>query len=235
MINKKKERPLKVGSAVQFTHKGKTIHGYLLQRQGQRRFAQVVDAEERTWKVPESALKHAGGARLTTIVTRHDKARSDYRVGDAVTFTSPDGPRCGEIVKLNLKSARVRSKETCWNVSYGLLRRAGSKSTRNGAERLNDVARMARRLMDEHGLTGWTLAFAEARKRLGNCHFQDRMIRISRTHALEGSVEQIRDTVLHEIAHAIAGHEAGHGPPWKATARRIGATPRAKTYESQTS
>ena len=63
----------------------------------------------------------------------------------------------------------------------------------------------------------------------------DLVIWISRTHALEGSEEQIRDTVLHEIAHAIAGHEAGHGPLWKATARRIGATPRAKTYESQTS
>ena len=89
--------------------------------------------------------------------------------------------------------------------------------------------------MDEHGLTGWTLAFGEARKRLGDCHFRHHVIRISRTHALEGGEEQIRDTVLREIAHAIAGHGAGHGPLWKATARRIGATPRAKTYESQTS
>ena len=89
--------------------------------------------------------------------------------------------------------------------------------------------------MDEQGLTGWTLAFGEATKRLGACHFRHHVIWISRTHALEGSEEQILDTVLHEIAHAIAGHEAGHGPLWKATARRIGATPRAKTYESQTS
>ena len=95
MINQQEKRPLSVGSAVQFTHKGKTIHGHLLQRQGRRRFAQVVDTEERTWKVPESALKHSGGARLATIVTRHDKARADYRVGDEVTFTSPDGPRRG--------------------------------------------------------------------------------------------------------------------------------------------
>ena len=89
MINQQEKRPLSVGSAVQFTHKGKTIHGHLLQRQGRRRFAQVVDTEERTWEVPESALKHSGGARLATIVTRHDKARADYRVGDEVTFTSP--------------------------------------------------------------------------------------------------------------------------------------------------
>ena len=187
MINQQEKRSLSVGSAVQFTHKGKTIHGHLLQRQGRRRFAQVVDTEERTWKVPESALKDSGGARLATIITRHDKARADYRVGDEVTFTSPDGPRRGEIVKLNPKSAKVRCEETCWNISYGLLRKAGRESARNGAERLNGVAEMARRLMDEHGLTGWTVAFGEARKRLGDCHFRHHVIRISRTHALEGS------------------------------------------------
>lgn len=235
MLGQQKERPLSIGSAVQFTHKGETIHGHLLQRQGRRSRAKVIDTEERTWRVPEAALKHSGGERRPTIVTRHDEARSDYRVGDKVTFTSRDGPRRGEIVKLNPKRAKVRCEKTCWNVPYGLLRRAGGESARNGVKRLNDVAGMARRLMEEHGLTGWTLAFVEARRRLGDCHYQDRVIRISRAHALEGSEEQIRDTVLHEIAHAIAGPEAGHGPLWRATARRIGATPRAKTYERQTS
>ena len=235
MLNQQEERPLSIGSAVQFTHKGETISGHLLQRQGRRRFAKVIDTEERIWKVPESALKHSGGTRRATMVTRYDKVRADYRVGDEVTFTSRDGPRRGEIVKLNPKRAKVRCEETCWNVPYGLLSGAGKESARNGAERLNGVAGMARRLMDDHGLTGWTLAFVEAKRRLGDCHFRHRVIRISRTHALEGSEEQIRDTVLHEIAHAIAGREAGHGPLWKVTARRIGATPRAKAYESQAS
>ena len=235
MLNQQEERPLSIGSAVQFTHKGETISGHLLQRQGRRRFAKVIDTEERIWKVPESALKHSGGTRRATMVTRYDKVRADYRVGDEVTFTSRDGPRRGEIVKLNPKRAKVRCEETCWNVPYGLLRGAGKESARNGAERLNGIAGMARRLMDEHGLTGWTLAFVEAKRRLGDCHFRHRVIRISRTHALGGSKEQIRDTVLHEIAHAIAGCEAGHGPLWKVTARRIGATPRAKAYESQAS
>lgn len=235
MPDQQKQSLLFIGSAVQFTHKGKTIRGHLLQRQGQRRFAKVIDTEERTWNVPEAALKHSGGERRSTIVTRHDEARSDYRVGDKVTFTSRDGPRRGEIVKLNPKRAKVRCEKTCWNVPYGLLRRTGRESARNGAKRLNNVAGMARRLMEEHGLPDWTLAFVEARRRLGDCHFGDRVIRISRTHALQSSEEQIRDTVLHEIAHAIAGPEAGHGPLWKATARRIGATPRAKSYESPAS
>ncbi len=32
------------------------------------------------------------------------------------------------------------------------------------------------------------------------------------------------DLILHEIAHANAGPGAGHGPIWKAEARRIGCT-----------
>ena len=178
-------------------------------------------------------MKDTGGTRRTTMVTPHDEARANYRLGDRVPFPGPDGPMRGEIVKLNPKRARVRCGEACWDVPYGLLAVAEGQAARNGAERLTCIAGMARRLMDEHGLTGWTLAFVESRSSLGACDFSDRQIRIGRGHALEGNEEEIRDTVLHEIAHAIAGPEAGHGPLWKATARRIGATPRAKTYDDQ--
>ena len=61
MLGQQEERPLSIGSAVQFTHKGETIHGHLLERQGRRGFAKVIDTEERTWKVPEAALGHSGG------------------------------------------------------------------------------------------------------------------------------------------------------------------------------
>ena len=74
MTNQQEERPLSIGSAVQFTHKGKTIHGHLLQRQGRSRFAKVVDTEERTWRVPESALKHSG--RSTTSHDNHAARQS---------------------------------------------------------------------------------------------------------------------------------------------------------------
>ena len=57
------------------------------------------------------------------------------------------------------------------------------------------------------------------------------MIRIGRAHALDASEAEIRDTILHEIAHALAGPEARHGARWKAIARRIDATPRANVYE----
>ena len=230
MHDDKEQAPFSIGAAVRFAHKGETIHGHLLERQGRRRFAEVIDTGEQTWRVPEAALEASGRAPRTTMVTRHDEARAAWRVGDEVTFAGSGGPMRGAIVKLNPKRARVRCARMCWNVPYGLLRGAEGNAARNGAERLNAVAATARRLMDEHGLTDWTLAFVEAGRRFGDCNFRDRVIRIGRAHALEDGEERIRDTVLHEIAHAIAGPEAGHGPLWKATARRIGATPRVGDY-----
>lgn len=41
----------------------------------------------------------------------------------------------------------------------------------------------------------------------------------------------IKNTVLHEIAHAIAGPDAGHGPRWKEIARRIGCNAKRCTHE----
>jgi hypothetical protein len=42
------------------------------------------------------------------------------------------------------------------------------------------------------------------------------------------TVEEMEDTILHEIAHALAGPRAGHGPLWKAHAIATGANPKAK-------
>ena len=236
MADRREEQPLSVGAAVRFTHRGRTIDGHLLRRQGQRRLATVIDGAERLWKVREAALTPSDGARRTTMVTRDDEARARWRVGDRVAFTSADGARRGRIVKLNPTQARVRADRALWNVPYDLLSSAGGAGearTRNGAERLTEIAAMARGLMDSHGLGAWTFAFLEAERRLGDCHFEERVIRIGRAHALEASEAEIRDTVLHEIAHALAGPEARHGPVWKATARRIGATPRANVYEKR--
>lgn len=79
----------------------------------------------------------------------------------------------------------------------------------------------------EHGLVGWTFALAGAKRRLGVCKYRQKRIEISEYYARNNPDASVLDTLLHEIAHAIAGPEAGHGPAWKAVAVRIGATPRA--------
>ena len=234
MADRPDERGLSIGDAVRFAHRGETVDGHLYRRQGRRRFATVIDREDRLWKVPEEALAPLGAPRRATMLTGTDAARARWRVGDRVTFADADGARhTGKIVKLNPSQARVRSGRALWNVPYGGLSGTGSRreQARDGAERLTRIAALARELMDEHGLDAWTFAFLEAERRLGDCNYRDRVIRVGRTHALEAGEAEIRDTILHEIAHALAGPEAQHGALWKATARRIGATPRASVYE----
>ena len=234
MADRPDERGLSIGDAVRFTHRGRTIGGHLYRRQGRRRLATVIDDEDRLWKVAEEALTPSGEPRRATMLTGTDAARARWRAGDRVAFSDADGERhSGKIVKLNPTQARVRASRALWNVPYGGLSDAGSgkKRARDGAERLTRIAALARKLMDEHGLDTWTFAFLEAERRLGDCNYQDRVIRVGRTHALDAGEAEIRDTILHEIAHALAGPEARHGAVWKATARRIGATPRASVYE----
>lgn len=82
--------------------------------------------------------------------------------------------------------------------------------------------RMAEDLMTEHELDGWTFAFDRAKTRLGNCRFDKKRITLSKWHTEHNDPTTVRNTILHEIAHAIAGFDAGHGPRWKAVARSIG-------------
>ena len=234
MADRPDERGLSIGDAVRFAHRGRTIGGHLYRRQRRRRLATVIDGEDRLWKVPEEALSLSGAPRRDTMMTGTDAARARWRVGDKVAFVDADGERhTGKIVKLNPTQARVRAGRALWNVPYGGLSDAssGKKRARGGAERLARIAALARALMDEHGLDAWTFAFLEAERRLGDCNYQDRVIRVGRTHALDAEDAEINDTILHEIAHALAGPEARHGPKWKAIATRIGATPRANVYE----
>ena len=99
-----------------------------------------------------------------------------------------------------------------------------AKERQSRARRLKAVAGEARELMDRHGLGDWDLRFNGARTQLGECRTRQKLVLLSRVHAVNGPPERTMDTILHEIVHALAGPDAGHGPAWKAVARRLGAT-----------
>lgn len=83
---------------------------------------------------------------------------------------------------------------------------------------------LAMSLMDSHGLfeQGWTFGLDNAKTRCGYCNQTQKRITISRNLAMCGNHEDIRETVLHEIAHALVGCQHGHGEVWKAKAIEIG-------------
>jgi predicted SprT family Zn-dependent metalloprotease len=82
-------------------------------------------------------------------------------------------------------------------------------------------------LMKKHRLIdkGWTFKYDNAVKRFGVCMFRPKVIGLSRKLVLLNDKEKVKDTILHEIAHAIAGFESGHGEIWRHVCIQIGAKP----------
>ena len=90
---------------------------------------------------------------------------------------------------------------------------------------LDDARTLAITLLRQHGLTNWTFRFDNARRRFGSCKYGSRQITLSRSLVYLNDVDQVRDTILHEIAHALTPG-ANHGPRWQEACARIGALPK---------
>ncbi|WP_370248890.1 SprT-like domain-containing protein [Nocardioides sp.] len=83
---------------------------------------------------------------------------------------------------------------------------------------------LAQQLMADHGLEGWTVVLDTAVRRAGVCRFADRTIGLSAPLTRLHDETQVRETILHEIAHALVGPRHGHDRVWRETARRLGAS-----------
>lgn len=90
------------------------------------------------------------------------------------------------------------------------------------------AARIARDLMDSYDFPHWGFAFDRAKTRHGQCDFTRQRITLSRYFVEMNDEPVVRETILHEIAHAIAGSAAGHGPRWQMVARNLGVRPTAR-------
>ena len=83
---------------------------------------------------------------------------------------------------------------------------------------------LATKLMDAHGLVGWRIQLDHARRRAGQCDYTNKTISLSRLYVRHADIDHIRDTILHEIAHALVGPRHGHDAVWRQKAREIGCT-----------
>lgn len=89
---------------------------------------------------------------------------------------------------------------------------------------MNGYARLARTLMNQHGLSDWNIKWSRAKKTHGLCQYSTKTLTFSAVAFAHIGEEEVRNTILHEIAHALAGASAGHGYKWKQIHREIGGT-----------
>ncbi|HYO07513.1 MAG TPA: SprT-like domain-containing protein, partial [Tepidisphaeraceae bacterium] len=73
---------------------------------------------------------------------------------------------------------------------------------------------LTRSLMNQHGLSDWRFDFDHARRRFGSCRPRQKLITLSRHLVFLNEEPEVRDTILHEIAHALTPGD-GHGRRWK--------------------
>lgn len=89
----------------------------------------------------------------------------------------------------------------------------------------NNLMRLGCDLMSENGLYMWACAVGSAAREAGSCNYAQKRITISGPLAKLNDEAETRDTILHEIAHALVGPGHGHGKVWKAMAVKVGANP----------
>lgn len=90
----------------------------------------------------------------------------------------------------------------------------------------NQIITETREMLNDFGIIGYRVEVSpHMKKTYGVCNYTRRTIKISGPLAAVNSDEETRNTIAHEVAHAIAGPGAGHGPKWKDACALTGARP----------
>lgn len=84
-----------------------------------------------------------------------------------------------------------------------------------------DSVKLTKELLKSHGLHDWSVSLDRAKTRAGKCSYRMKTIFLSKHYISTSSADDIRDTILHEIAHALTPGE-GHSALWKSKAIEIG-------------
>lgn len=159
-----------------------------------------------------------------------ENVRLDFRAGDRVSFDFQGATVAGAVARANPRTAHVVCDDGReFRVPYRRLRRADGDGALSGEEqsesdrrRLDFARRLAAELFAKHNITDWRFAFDRATRRAGSCCHTDRTITLAREFARQAPDEELRETLLHEIAHALVGPRHNHDAVWREKALAIG-------------
>lgn len=116
----------------------------------------------------------------------------------------------------------VCDDEAEFDVPYPRLRSVSHKAGRRNVGWLARTAGRGEKLMARHDLEGWSFQYDDASGRAGVCNFDSQVIGLSLLYCLGSSGPELEETILHEIAHALAGPRHQHDRVWREIAQSIG-------------
>ena len=126
------------------------------------------------------------------------------------------------ILVLSIYTYNENYKETFLTVLYINDKEISFMIDQISELKLRDISDIAHELLAKHGLNDWQFCFDHAKSRAGLCNYSKKIISISRSYANEVKISDVKNTILHEIAHALVGHSHGHDAAWKVKALEIG-------------
>ena len=88
---------------------------------------------------------------------------------------------------------------------------------------LNDAKKLADELLVKHNLhCFWGFEFDSSKRRFGNCKYKRKIISLSKHLTLLNNIEEVKDVILHEIAHALLPAKEKHNHIWKSKCVEVG-------------
>jgi predicted SprT family Zn-dependent metalloprotease len=218
-----------VADRVTFSYHGRAVTGSVAKKG--RTHAHIVGEDRQEFRVPYQQLTKISGGVPHPVQTVNDSRRAQFHPGDRVRFPFRGTVVHGVVARLNpTRSYVVGAEGKEYRVPYALLQRLAGAPPPIGSPRsdtaLGAVARLARELLARYQLSHWRFQFDAATKRAGCCQYAPQVISLSYEFARRATDEEIRETLLHEIAHALVGKQHHHDTLWRATAREIGCSGR---------
>lgn len=220
---------IRVADRVQFSDHGQHWIGTVAKKG--RTHAHIVCNNQQEFRVPYGHLCKVVGAAPHYVHTAEEQQRLQFNPGDKISFAFRGTLLHGTPVRLNPVRGHVAADDGReYQVPYALLTRRENNPPiavvgRNHHE-LQAIAQWARALLAHHQLGQWCFEFDHATKRAGCCHYMAHLISLSTEFAKRALDEEVKDTILHEIAHALVGKAHHHDDVWRAKALAIGCSGR---------
>lgn len=98
---------------------------------------------------------------------------------------------------------------------------------------MKEVEEFAHNQLQKYNLQSWKFVWdTRACRRYGQCRYDKQEIGVSKKMAIINTLEENKNVILHEIAHALTGPGHGHDRLWKQKCLLVGARPE-RCYNSK--